>query len=73
MLCLQLLRTASAAGPMVLERFHKYRVFAEDLRPFLMERAKVAADKALKSLHRSPYRRPPSTSNITLGARPRDN
>jgi hypothetical protein len=69
MLCLQLLKTASAAGPIFLERFHKCRIFAEDLRPFLVERAKSAADKALRTLHHRPsYRKPPPTSNIRLGA-----
>jgi hypothetical protein len=74
MLCLQLLKTASAAGPIVLERYHNRRIFAEDLRPFLVERAKTAAEKAMKRLqHRTAYRKPPSTSNITLGAPAKEN
>ena len=68
MLCLELLKSASAAGPSFLERFHECRIFAEDLRPFLAERSKAAAEKALKALRRSPYRRPPATSNISFGA-----
>jgi hypothetical protein len=69
MLCLQLLKTASAAGPAVLERFRKCQIVAEDLRPFLTERARTAAEKGLKALqHRTPYRKPSSTSNISLAA-----
>ena len=74
MLCLQLLKTASEAGPIFLERFHKCRIFAEDLHPFLSERARTAAEKALRTLqHRTPYRKPPATSNISLGAPLREN
>lgn len=74
MLCLKLLKNACAAGPMFLERFHKCRIFAEDLHPFLSERARTVAEKALRTLqHRTPYRKPPATSNISLGAPLREN
>ena len=74
MLCLQLLETACAAGPVVLEKYHKCQIFAEDLRPFLVERAKLAAEKALKRLqHRTPYRKPSSASNISVGASLKEN
>jgi hypothetical protein len=66
MFCLQLLTTASLAGPSSLERFQNYRVLAEDFRPLLVEREKRAALKALKKPPRRPFRKPPSLSNIQL-------
>ncbi len=66
MFCLQLLTTASLAGPGFLERFQNYRVLAEDFRPLLVEREKRAAQKALKKPPRRPFRKPPSLSNIQL-------
>jgi len=65
--CLQLLKTACDAGPEFLERFRNYRILAEDFRPYLVERARIAAEKSLKTARRAPYRKPPSTSNLRLG------
>lgn len=67
MFCLQLLTTASLAGPASLDRFHNYRVVGADLRPLLVEREKHAADKALKARMRRPVRKPSYTSNLRLG------
>jgi hypothetical protein len=69
MFCLQLLKTACAEGPNCLEKFHRYRIFAEDLRPLIVERSAAAEKKALKALRRAPYRKPPVNSNLSLGAR----
>src|SRR5579875_1811772 len=54
MLCLQLLENANIAGPTFLERFRNYRILPEDFRPFLVERARAAAEKALKAPRRFP-------------------
>ena len=70
--CLGLLTTASLAGPSFLERFHSYRVLAEDFRPLLVEREKAAAKKALKRPPRRPFRKPPSMSNIQLTSSSQD-
>ena len=67
MFCLQLLTAASVAGPDYLNRFHSYRVVAEDFRPLLMERERKAAEKALKKPVRPRLRRPSFTSNLYLG------
>ena len=64
--CLQLLTTASLAGPSYLERFHNYRVLAEDFRPLLIERERLAAKKALRKPARRPIPKPPSLSNIQV-------
>lgn len=66
MFCLQLLTTASLAGPGTLDRFHRYEVVGADLRPLLVEREKQAADKALKAQMRRPVRKPPHASNLRL-------
>ncbi len=67
MFCLQLLTSASVAGPTGLNAFHSYRVVGEDFRPLLMERERKAAEKALKKPARRPFRKPPFTSNLRLG------
>ncbi|HTU46390.1 MAG TPA: hypothetical protein VMF91_15085 [Bryobacteraceae bacterium] len=67
MFCLQLLTTASLAGPAALDRFHTYRVVGADLRPLLVEREKHAAEKALKARMRRPVRKPSHMSNLRLG------
>src|SRR5438067_6502655 len=64
--CLQLLTTASLGGASFLERFHKYRVVAEDFCPLLIEREKRAAEKAMKKAPHRPIRKPGSISNIQL-------
>lgn len=67
MFCLQLLTAASVVGPDYLDRFHSYRVVAEDFRPLLMERERKAAEKALKKPVRPRFRRPSFASNLHLG------
>ena len=72
MFCLQLLTTASLGGPSSLDRFRSYRVVGEDFRPLLIDRARLAAEKALK---KQPYKRPikpSSTSNLRLGTLSRE-
>jgi hypothetical protein len=66
MFCLQLLTTASLAGPSDLERFQHYQILAEDLRPLLREREKRAAEKALRKTPRRPFHKPHSVSQIQL-------
>jgi hypothetical protein len=70
MFCLQLLRAASLAGPGSLETFRNYRVIEADLRPFLMERERRAAEKAMKKPSRRPFGVPSRRSNIYLGKVP---
>lgn len=65
--CLQLLHRASLAGPGSLDKFHSYRVVAEDFRPILIERERVAAEKALRVSLRRPVRKPSHGSNLHLG------
>ena len=64
MFCLQLLTNALGSGPEVLEKFHRYRVVEEDLRPILADREKRAAIKALKPAPRRFIRKPPNTSQL---------
>jgi hypothetical protein len=69
MFCLQLLTSASVAGPHDLEKFHQYRVVEEDLRPILVDRERRAALKALKAPARRFVRKPPDTSKFqSVGA-----
>src|SRR5438445_1150594 len=63
MFCLQLLTTASVGGPTCLDRFHSYRVVADDFRPLLVERERKAAERAQKKPPRKPLRKPSFTSN----------
>ncbi len=64
--CLDLLTTASLAGPTFLDRLRNYQVRKEDLRPLLVEREKRAAEKAMKRPPHRPVRKPGSISNIQL-------
>jgi hypothetical protein len=66
MFCLQLLTTASDAGPDCLNRFHSYIVVGDDFRPLLVERERRAAEKALKQPFRKPVRKPALASNLCL-------
>jgi len=68
MFCLQLLMTASLAGPGFLERFRSYRVLETDFRPLLLEREKRAAEKAMKKPPRRPFKKAPCISNIHLAS-----
>lgn len=73
MFCLGLLTAALLEGPGSLERFRHYVVVDEDFALLLKERAKLAADKAMrKTARKPPFRRPPSTSNIHLGPHPQE-
>jgi hypothetical protein len=56
--CLQMLTTASLAGPTFLERFHNYRVLESDFRSLLVERERQAAQKALRKAPRRPFEKP---------------
>jgi hypothetical protein len=67
--CLELLNRASLGGQSNLDRYHMYRVVAEDFRPILVERERVAAEKALRVNLRRPVRRPSHSSNLYLGSR----
>ena len=68
MFCLGLLTAALLEGPGSLERFRHYSVVEADFAGLLTERAKQAAEKAMrKTARKPPFRRPPSTSNIHLG------
>jgi hypothetical protein len=64
MLCLHLLEVAAVAGPTSLERFRNYRVLAEDFRPFLVQRARTAAEKALKAPRRPSNQKMVAASNV---------
>lgn len=66
LLCLQLLTTAFLAGPNFLEKLQNHRILAEDLRPFLLEREKQVAEKALRKTPRRPIQKPLSVSQIQL-------
>jgi hypothetical protein len=70
MFCLRLLTNASLSGPDGLNRFQHYQVVREDFQPLLLERARIAAEKARKTPARRPVRRPPVTSNLHLGTLP---
>lgn len=63
--CLQMLMTASLAGPTFLERFRHYRVLESDFHSLLIERARRDAENTLRKL---PRRRPGKpSSNVHLG------
>lgn len=68
--CLQLLTTASLAGPGYLEKFQNYEIVGEDFRPLLIERERRAAEKALKKHPRKVLRKPAEISNLWGLGRP---
>src|SRR4051794_11095998 len=55
MFCLEMLNTASASGLDSLAKLHRYRLVEGDFRPFVIQRAKVAAEKAAKRSLRKPF------------------
>ena len=63
--CLQMLTTASLAGPTFLERFRYYRVLESDFNSLLVERARRDAEKALRKPPRRRLGKP--SSNVHLG------
>jgi len=65
--CFNLLVAAAFGGASFLERFRHYRVLESDFRPLLVERARQAAEKAMRKTPRQPARKPSSTSNVHLG------
>jgi hypothetical protein len=67
MFCSQLLTAAALGGPGVLDKYHAYRVEGEDFRPLLVERARQAAEKALKKAHKPIRRVPPPAYDGTRG------
>lgn len=73
MLCLQLLEVAHIAGPAFVEKLRNYQILPEDFRPFLMERARIAAEKALKVPRRVPNHKPGAASNVCLRSLSREN
>jgi hypothetical protein len=64
--CLGLLQAASIARPLELDRFHRYSVVAEDFRPLLLERARVAATKAARAPANRTFRKPAQGSQLVL-------
>lgn len=70
MFCLQLLNTASLAGPDVLDRFHTYRLVEEDFRQLLVEREREAAERAMRKPPRTSFRSP--SGHFALGLGPRE-
>ncbi|MDQ2844055.1 MAG: hypothetical protein M3Y72_24045 [Acidobacteriota bacterium] len=65
--CLQMLETASTAGPGFLDRLHSYSVVSDDFRSLVVERERKIAEKALKAPPRRPFRKPPADSNLSIG------
>ncbi len=65
--CLQMLTTASLAGPTFLERFHNYRVLESDFRSLLVERERRAAEKALRKPPRRPLGKPSFAADVYSG------
>jgi hypothetical protein len=67
MFCLDMLKAASADGLKSLTRLHRYRLVEEDFRPLLVEREKVAAEKASRGFMRKPFVKHSRRSNVVLG------
>src|SRR5579884_2856720 len=63
MFCLQLLNAASVTGPTCLDGFRSYKVVRQDFHSFVMERERVAAEKAARKLTRKPFRPLPSMAS----------
>jgi hypothetical protein len=69
MFCLKMLNRASAAGSDSLSKLQRYRLVEEDFRQLLVEREKVAAEKASRGLVRKPFVKHSPQSNLVLGPR----
>jgi hypothetical protein len=67
MFCLGMLNAASAVGLESLERLHSYQLLEEDFLPLLVEREKVAAQKASRRSLRKPFVKHSPQSNVVLG------
>lgn len=67
MFCLEMLNTASIAGSASLAKLRKYELVQEDFRPLLVEREKVAAEKAARRSLRKPFVKHSPQSNLVLG------
>src|SRR4051794_33300330 len=67
MFCLEMLKAASANGLKSLTRLHKYRLVEEDFRPLLVEREKVAAEKASRRFLKKPFVKHSPQSSVVLG------
>jgi hypothetical protein len=67
MFCLEMLKMASAAGLESLEKLQRYQLVEEDFRPLLLEREKVAAEKASRRFLRKPFVKRSPQSSIVLG------
>jgi len=65
--CLQMLTTASLAGPTLLAKFHNYRVLESDFRSLLVDRERRAAEKALRKPPRRPFVKPSFPANVHSG------
>jgi hypothetical protein len=66
MFCLGMLKAASADGLESLTRLHRYRLVEEDFRPLLLEREKVAAEKAAKRSLSKPFVKHSPQCNVVL-------
>ena len=67
MFCLEMLKAASVDGLKSLTRLQRYRLVEEDFRPLLLEREKVAAEKASRSFLSMPFVKHSPQSDVVLG------
>jgi hypothetical protein len=67
MFCLAMLNAACAAGLESLAKLQRYGLLEEDFRPLLVEREKVAAEKAARKFLRKPFAKHSPQSNVVLG------
>jgi len=67
MFCLAMLNAACAAGLESLAKLQRYGLLEEDFRQLLVEREKVAAEKAARKFLRKPFAKHSPQSNVVLG------
>jgi hypothetical protein len=67
LICLQLLNNAFLEDADSLSRWQNCQLNEADFRPFLVERAKKAAEKASRKTPRRAFSKPSIHSNLTLG------
>ena len=68
MFCLDMLNTACAAGVESLAKLCRYRLLEEDFRPLLVQREKLAAEKAARRFQRKPFAKHSPKSDVVLGS-----
>jgi replicative superfamily II helicase len=73
LICLQLLNNAFLENADSLARWQNCQLIEADFRPFLVERAKKAAEKASRKSPRRAFTKPSLHSNLTLGPPLRQN